>query len=81
MPGAGATLPGAAAVPIPPGHPFAVGTPIPSPPFPNTVAALRALTLGDISCLAILYNYDFGIVIGDDLAVQLEKFERFVTGV
>jgi len=79
--GAGVALPGVAAAALPVGHPFAVGAPIPSPPFPNTVAALRTLTLAQISCLAILYNNDFRIVAGDTAVVRQEKFERFICGV
>lgn len=79
-PGAGAALPGAAAAALPVGHPFAVGAPIPSPPFPNTVAAFDLLTLPQISLLAILYNDDFGILAGDLLPQRLEKLKRFICG-
>lgn len=77
---AGAALPGVAAAALPAGHPFAVGAPIPSPPFPNTVASLRTLTQAQISCLAILYNNNFRIVAEDNAIVCQEKFERFICG-
>jgi len=78
--GAGPGLPGVAAAALPAGHPFGVGVPIPSPPFPATVAAFRALTLADISALSIIYNDTFGIVAADQLPQRLAKLERFVCG-
>lgn len=79
-PGAGAALHGVAAAALPVGHPFAIGAPIPSPPFPNSVATFATLTLPQISLLAILYNDDFGIVAGDLLPTWLDKFKQFICG-
>jgi len=81
MAGAGAILPGgpgAGALPI--GHPFAVGTLIPTPPFPATVAALDALTLAGLDSLAVVYNDNFGVAAGDNASVRRGKFELWISG-
>jgi len=72
LPGAVAPAPGVAAL--------AIGAPIPSPPFPANVAALRHLTNNQLAHLSVLYNDTFGIVAGDLVQVRLEKFERWVQG-
>jgi len=82
--GAGAPLPGgpgpAGAGPLPVGHPFPVGTTIPIPPFPAHVAALNNLTLAQLDMLAIIYNSNFNVAAGDNVATRRTKFAQFITG-
>jgi len=79
--GAGPILPGGpGAGPLPMGHPFPVGTPIPSPPFPANVAALDALTLAQLDTLAVVYNEDFNVAAGDNVATRRTKFGLWMSG-
>lgn len=81
--GAGPPLPGANPPPpgtIPVGHPFPIGTTIPSPPFPADTAAAHALTVAEISLLSILYNESFGIVHGDSAHMKRQKFIHWACG-
>ena len=79
--GAGAILPGGpGAGPLPVGHPFAIATPIPTPPFPPTVAALDGLTRADLDTIAVVYNENFNVAAGDNAAVRRAKFGLWISG-
>jgi hypothetical protein len=50
-------------------------------PFPATIADFNTLTLPQLSALAIMFNDDFGIVVGDSLDDKRGKFQGYIAGV
>jgi hypothetical protein len=74
-PGLPGLLPIPAAGPVPP-----VGA-LPGPPFPADIGAMRALTAVQLNQLSVFFNDSFGIVAGDALDVQRQKFKAYICGV
>ena len=76
--GFGAGLPGQPLIAVPVPVP-AVGA-LPGPLFPVNIGRLHALTALQLHQLSCFYNDAFGIVAGDPLNVQVDKFKAFICG-
>jgi hypothetical protein len=76
--GYGPGLPGLPPIPVP-----AIVPPVgasPGPLFPATIEAMRAMTAPQLHQLSAFYNHTFGVVAGDKLDVQIDKFKAFICG-
>ena len=50
----------------------------PAFPFPATVAHLRDMSTKDIKTLAVAFNENFGLSMGDNVARMQGKLEAFI---